>query len=358
MKSKFKVYLTAFLIVILGCFTSVYADTTNDGTEVGNVNLNNTTDNSAKVGNQLSHPEIGWKRYDDTNKNIDYKGDWLEQDHQYFLNNKYIYTNADNDTVSFNFVGTKLRIIGSIDVGRPNFIVKIDDKTYNATENGDLCYESIVFQELNLTNKEHKVTVTVPTITRGNVGYFILDAIDIDSTGYLVDPSATVATGITLDNTSLNMNVGDINTLTAAVTPDNATNKTLTWTSSDPSTAFVSNTGKIKALKPGKVTITAATIDGSNLKASCEVTINKMANSITLNKDVDDLLVGETDKLISLVSPDDATVKDVIWTSSDPAVISVDNNGNITALKSGNALIKATVQDGSGLHAQCRITVQ
>ncbi|MCR3758130.1 Ig-like domain-containing protein [Clostridium felsineum] len=154
------------------------------------------------------------------------------------------------------------------------------------------------------------------------------------------------------------MNVGDINTLTAAVTPDNATNKTLTWTSSDPSTAFVSNTGKIKALKPGKVTITAATIDGSNLKASCEVTINKMANSITLNKDVDDLLVGETDKLISLVSPDDATVKDVIWTSSDPAVISVDNNGNITALKSGNALIKAIVQDGSGLHAQCRITVQ
>lgn len=81
------------------------------------------------------------------------------------------------------------------------------------------------------------------------------------------------------------------------------------------------------------------------------------ANGIVISKRADSLEIGETDKLTALVSPDDASVKTVEWTSSDPSVVTVDDNGNITAVKAGTAVITATVQDGRNLHGQCRVEV-
>ncbi|WP_407929231.1 hypothetical protein [Clostridium hydrogenum] len=99
MKKKFKITLSVFLVVILGCFSQAFAATnqnsklnrivkqignvklldsvsTDDGGVVGTSNLNGTADNSAKVGNHLYSPEKGWKRYDDTNSLIKYVGNW------------------------------------------------------------------------------------------------------------------------------------------------------------------------------------------------------------------------------------------------------------------------------------------
>ncbi|AAK76905.1 uncharacterized protein YjdB [Clostridium acetobutylicum] len=168
---------------------------------------------------------------------------------------------------------------------------------------------------------------------------------------------AVLATAITLSKNEDKLLVNQTDTLTAVVTPDNASNKGVTWSSSDTNTAAVDQNGKITALKVGTVTITAATQDGSNLSSSCTVSITRLANSIVLNKMVDKLPVGQTDLLTALVRPLDSAVKDVTWTTSDPSVVSVDDKGNIKALKLGMAVVTAAVNDGRNLHASCNVYV-
>ena len=93
--------------------------------------------------------------------------------------------------------------------------------------------------------------------------------------GSIVELGATI-TRITLDKTSATLTEGDELALTATITPNDTTNKTISWTSSNPSVATVDNTGKVTAVAPGTATITAMANDGSEVSASCEVTVNKL----------------------------------------------------------------------------------
>lgn len=156
-------------------------------------------------------------------------------------------------------------------------------------------------------------------------------------------------TSISLDKTSLSMQVGDTETLTATVKPDDATDKTVVWTSSDDAVASVSN-GKITALKSGKVTIVAKS---GTCSAECLVTVSVNTESITLDKTTLSLSVGETATLTVTVKPDDATDKTVTWSSSDESVASVDN-GKVTAIKSGKVTVTAKC---GGKTAECSVMV-
>ena len=164
-----------------------------------------------------------------------------------------------------------------------------------------------------------------------------------------VSAKIITVTSISLDKTSLSMQVGETETLTATVKPDDATDKTVVWTSSDGAVASVSN-GKITALKSGKVTITAKS---GTCSAECVVTVSVNTESITLDKTTLSLAVGETATLAATVKPDDATDKTVTWSSSDESVASVDN-GKVTALKSGKATVMAKCGDKT---TECAITV-
>ena len=93
-----------------------------------------------------------------------------------------------------------------------------------------------------------------------------------------------IATSLTLDNEELKMYIGDAVQLTATVLPDNTTNKVVTWTSSDDEVATVDENGNVTAVSIGTATITATTTDGSNLSATCEVTVEqKMVKLIMQN---------------------------------------------------------------------------
>lgn len=156
-------------------------------------------------------------------------------------------------------------------------------------------------------------------------------------------------TSITLDKTSLSMKVGETETITAIVSPDNATDKTVEWGSSDVAVATVAD-GIITAKKSGEATITAKS--GSCI-AECKVTITVSAESVTLDKTSLSLAIGESATLTATVKPDDATDKTVAWSSSDESVAKVDN-GKVTAVKSG----KATVTAKCGVKtAECAVTV-
>ncbi len=166
------------------------------------------------------------------------------------------------------------------------------------------------------------------------------------------------AASISLDQTTASLNLGQTVQLTATVLPDNTYDKTVTWTSGDVSVATVSDKGVVKAVSVGTVTITVTTNDGSNLSATCKVTVNPtLVTSITLSQTVASLHVGESIQLSANVLPSDATDKTVSWTSSDINTVTVED-GKITAVGVGSATIIAKAKDASGIVATCEVVVK
>ncbi len=175
-----------------------------------------------------------------------------------------------------------------------------------------------------------------------------------------VTPAKIAVTGITLDKISTQVQEGKLVQLVATVTPDNATVKDCEWTSSDETIATVDANGLVTTKKAGKVTITVTTKDGSELSAKCEITVisSKVeVTGITLDKTSAEAEEGKTVQLVATVTPDNATVKDCEWTSSDETVATVDVNGLVTAKQAGTAVITVTSKDNSEISAECTITV-
>ena len=168
-------------------------------------------------------------------------------------------------------------------------------------------------------------------------------------------PVPTVAvTGVSLNKTSLSFTgTGSSQTLTATVSPSNATNKTITWSSSNTSVATVSN-GVVKAVGFGTATITAKSNNGKT--ASCSVTVNPIAVSgVSLNKtSLSFTGTGSSQTLTATVSPSNATNKTLTWSSSNTSVATV-SNGVVKAVGFGTATI--TAKSNNGKTASCSVTV-
>lgn len=172
-----------------------------------------------------------------------------------------------------------------------------------------------------------------------------------------VTVTGTNVTGISLDKTTLALNVGETGKLKATVSPADASNKGVIWSSSDKAVATVAEDGTVKAVKAGETTITA-TAEGGNFTASCKVTVTKQiipVASISLNKSTLSLKMGSSETLTAQVLPQDADNKSVVWSSSNERVATVDG-GKVTALKMGEVVITATTVDGAK-QAQCAVTV-
>lgn len=170
----------------------------------------------------------------------------------------------------------------------------------------------------------------------------------------------TYATSIFLNKTSATVTEGETLQLTATVLPTNATNRIVTWKSSDDAVAAVDATGLVTAVAPGVATITATTTDGTNLSAACALTVQQnivYATSISLNKTSATVTEGNTLQLTATVLPTNATNKTVTWASSDEAVATVNSTGLVTAVAPGTATITATTTDGTDLSASCNVTV-
>ena len=172
---------------------------------------------------------------------------------------------------------------------------------------------------------------------------------------------------IELDPTTIALKKDDTRELTLTITPKNATNVSVNWKSSAEATVSVDDKGKITAKEVGKATITVTakqTSEGGaeiEKTATCEVTVTATEielkelkvepTSITLTKD-------DTEKLKVIFTPEDATNRDVQWESDKPAIVSVDEKGNITAKEVGTANIKVTSKKDSTKTATCVVTVK
>ncbi len=164
---------------------------------------------------------------------------------------------------------------------------------------------------------------------------------------------------VSIKPSKLTLETGVVRRLTCTVSPSTAEDKTVKWTSSDPSVASVDQKGRVTTLSAGKTTIKVKTKDGG-FKAKCKLTVVDQIvhpTGISLNKTSASLVKGKTLKLKATVEPSDASDKTVKWKSSDNFVASVDSNGLVTALTPGKATITVTTKDG-GLTAVCKITVK
>ena len=160
--------------------------------------------------------------------------------------------------------------------------------------------------------------------------------------------------GITLDRTSLSMTEGETYTLAATVSPSNATDKTVTWSSSNTSVATVSSSGVVAAKSVGSATITAK---AGSITASCNITVNAKyvaVESITLSETSLLLDIDESYILKATVTPSDATDNTVTWLTSNQYVAKVTSYGLVSAVASGRATITAKAGDKS---ATCEVVV-
>ena len=171
-----------------------------------------------------------------------------------------------------------------------------------------------------------------------------------------VPPPAVAVTGVSLNKTSLSFTgTGSSQNLTATVSPSNATNKTLTWSSSNTSVATVSN-GVVKAVGFGTATITAKSNNGKT--ASCKVTVNPIQpTGIKATPETSTLYgLNGTVRLSANVMPSNATNKTVTWSSRNTSVATVSSDGTVKAVGYGTAVITATTVNG--LTSNCTINVK
>ena len=155
-------------------------------------------------------------------------------------------------------------------------------------------------------------------------------------------PEVEVAvSSVSVSPSSVELAVGESTRLSATVSPADAKDKTVTWSTSSASVATVSPSGEVTAVAVGSANITAS---AGGKSAVCKVTVvnpTVSVSSVTLDKERLDLTVGGTAKLTATVSPSDASDKNVTWESSDATVATVDKDGNVKALKGGTSTVTA-----------------
>lgn len=177
-----------------------------------------------------------------------------------------------------------------------------------------------------------------------------------------VPPVEEIAvTGVTLDVTETTIAIGREQKLVATVAPENATNKGLTWVSSRENVATVDDEGTVLAIERGTSIITVLTDDGHKIDI-CTVTVTHITThveSVTLDVTETVLDTGGTIKLNATVLPADATEKGLIWYSDNPYIVTVDDEGLVTAVPGavGQVTVSATSIDGN-ISAYCFITVR
>ena len=208
-----------------------------------------------------------------------------------------------------------------------------------------------------------KVLIVTIVILFGVVGYFAFfnkDDIPVIST----PESKIYVSMVEFEEKEITLNIGDEKELVAKITPNNATNKKVTWVSNNDTVVKVDTNGKVTGLSAGRAIITVKTED-SNKTDTCTVrvvdpnspsTTNVDAIGVSLSKSSLSMLKGDSYRLVATIKPSDATNKSIMWSSSNESIVTVDNNGKLMAKEAGKATITVKTKDG-GKTATCQITV-
>jgi len=197
-------------------------------------------------------------------------------------------------------------------------------------------------------------------LTAVSVGTAVITCKAKDGSGKYATCKVTVGKAVAavkLNTSTINWTVGKTGSFKATVSPSNAVNKSLLWTSSDPDVATITQNGKLTAVSEGTAIITCKAKDGSGKYATCKVTVGKEITSVKLNASTIRWSIGKTGYFKATISPSDAVNKSLLWTSSNPRVATVTQSGKLTAVAAGTTIITCKAKDGSGEYDTCKVIV-
>lgn len=185
----------------------------------------------------------------------------------------------------------------------------------------------------------------------------------LKTTQYLKDLKCTInwsainTTALSINKTSTTLNKGATETLTVTRTPSSVSYPTLTWSSSNTSVATVNSSGVVTAVGNGTATITVTTTDGTNISKTCSVTVRTPVTGVTVSPTTLTLNVGGTYTLAKTISPSGASNQNVVWSTNNTAVATVDSSGKVTAVGKGTCTITCTSSENSSYKGTCAVTV-
>jgi len=175
--------------------------------------------------------------------------------------------------------------------------------------------------------------------------------------GCLVTVTIQEVTGISISSNGQTLKIGSTVTLNPVITPSNASNKTVSWSSSNTAVATVSSSGVVTAIAPGIAVIWGKTVD-RGYAILFVVNVPETVDSVTLSQSSLKFNVGDPSvTLSSTIKPDTLSQKGVYWTSSNYNVATVDSNGKVTPLSAGTATITVTSVEDNTKKATCTVTV-
>lgn len=197
-------------------------------------------------------------------------------------------------------------------------------------------------------------TTTVTASTEGVSG-----SATVTVMAKIVPPQAVKVTGVSLDKESIGLTEGEETVLVATVTPDDATDKSCSWASSDDNVVSVSQNGRLKALEAGSAVVTVTTTDGG-FTASCKVDVAPLVipvavESVVLEKKEVYIPVGGQETLAVSIYPEDATDKSLEWSSFDEKIATVDGDGTVTAVAAGQTTVLVLSADNPGAEDRCSV---
>ena len=208
-----------------------------------------------------------------------------------------------------------------------------------------------------------KPTAAPGQFTAQQVGVALVRAEAADGSGITAECKVVVkprlVQAISLNATQKNLIIGDSFTLTATLSPENATNHNVIWKLVSGNAISLSNTGVIQAKKVGEALVRAEAADGSGITAECKVVVKpRLVQAISLNATQKELIVSDAFSLTATAMPENATNRNVVWKLVSGDAISLSNTGVIQAKKVGEALVRAEAADGSGITAECKVVVK
>ena len=296
----------------------------------------------------------GAMAFTDLNK----KDYYVEIEFSVLAENQYFYIKGRNDSyfIAILYKNQQLRVIESLNWDFEYSYYQVSLKSGDTV--GAYCLDNtigIYVNRVKVIDYVIKNTGFKNYTKAGMIMYPNSDARFDNFIAYDINDKSIVVTGVEVN---VSINIGETVQLVETVSPSNATNKNVTWTSSDTSIATVSSNGLVTGIKAGSATITVTTVDGGKT-ATCNIKVQSTVVSVTgvsLNINNTTINVGGTVQLVATVSPSNATNKNVTWTSSDTSIATVSSNGLVTGIKAGSATITVTTVDG-GKTANSSITV-
>lgn len=201
--------------------------------------------------------------------------------------------------------------------------------------------DAVISEDMLGSYDMNKIGIQSITVTKGG------KSVDFD-----IEVKGIMPSSITLNQPDIDLYKGKTYQLVGNILPQNASDKTITWSSNNSSVATVSSTGLVTAKNAGTATITAKTING--LQAKCKVNVMVPAVQIYLDKEQIELTKGESEQVNVTLSPLNSTDK-VSWTSDNSAVAKV-IDGTVIGIGAGKTIVRAKTE--SGLSRNCSVTVK